>query len=186
VIGVVLYDACVLYPFTLRDLLVELAVTRLFDARWTDRIHEEWIRNLLEDRSEITLAQLERTRKLMNQAVLGSLVTDYEHLISSLNLPDSNDQHVLAAAIAFKASRIVTFNLKDFPNEILQPYGIIAVHPDDFVLELLGLNASLVVRAVSACQLRFRNPPRSILEQLERLEKVGLVHTVTKLRSYFA
>lgn len=183
-IGAVLYDACVLYPFTLRDLLVELAVTRLFDARWTERIHDEWIRNLLEDRPEITPSQLERTKKLMNQAVLGSVVTDYEHLMSSINLPDPNDQHVLAAAIACKASRIVTFNLKDFPNKILKPYGIVAIHPDDFVLELLSLNAPLIVRAVSACQLRFRNPPRLIHEQLERLEKVGLVRSVEKLKTF--
>jgi hypothetical protein len=78
----------------------------------------------------------------------------------------------------------VTFNLKDFPSEILQSYGIIAIHPANFVLELLNLNALVVARAVSACQLRFRNPPRSILEQLERLKKVGLVCSVEKLRTY--
>jgi predicted nucleic acid-binding protein len=181
-----LYDACVLYPFSLRDLLVELAVTRLFDARWTNRIHDEWVRNLLEDHPEISLMQLERTKKLMNQAVLDSLITDFEHFIPSINLPDPNDAHVVAAAVACKAGRIVTFNLKDFPDATLQPLGILAIHPDDFVLEIMSLDALAVVKAVSACQTRFRNPPRSISEQLDRLENVGLVRSVAQLKTYWS
>ncbi len=180
-----LYDACVLYPFSLRDLLVELATTRLFDARWTNQIHDEWIRNLLQDHPEITLSQLERTKKLMNQAVLGSLVVDFEHLIPSINLPDPNDAHVIAAAIACEAQRIVTFNLKDFPDATLKPLGMSAIHPDEFILEMMTLNPLAVVNAVSACQTRFRNPPRSIFEHFERLEKVGLVRSVAQLRSYW-
>jgi hypothetical protein len=38
-----LFDACVLYPAPLRDLLMHLAVTDLFRAKWTDQIHDEWI-----------------------------------------------------------------------------------------------------------------------------------------------
>lgn len=180
-----IYDACVLYPFSLRDLLVELATTCLFDARWTNQIHDEWIRNLLQDHPEITLSQLERTKKLMNQAVLGSLVVDFEHLIPSVDLPDPNDAHVIAAAMTCNAQRIVTFNLKDFPEATLKPLGMSAIHPDDFILELLTLNALVVVDAVSACQTRFRNPPRSIQEHLERLEKVGLVRSVTQIKTYW-
>jgi len=45
---VALYDACVLYPAPLRDLLVRLGGTGLFRVRWTNEIHEEWIRNVLE------------------------------------------------------------------------------------------------------------------------------------------
>jgi len=49
----VLYDACVLYPAPLRDLLLHLALTDLFRARWTDRILDEWIRSLLQDRPDL-------------------------------------------------------------------------------------------------------------------------------------
>ena len=61
----VLFDACVLYPAPLRDLLMRLAMSELFQARWSDAIHDEWIRSLLEQRPELK-NQLARTRKLMD------------------------------------------------------------------------------------------------------------------------
>lgn len=103
-----LYDACVLYPAPLRDLLIRLAMTGLFRAKWTDDIHDEWIRNLLVDRPEIKPEYLKKTRDLMNKHVLDSLVTGYHELIPVLKLPDPDDRHVLAAAIRAKASVIVT------------------------------------------------------------------------------
>ena len=95
---VVVYDACVLYPAPLRDLLMHLAWARLVHARWTDAIHDEWIRNLLANRPDLSRAQLERTRALMERAVPEASVTGYEHRISALTLPDPDDRHVLAAA----------------------------------------------------------------------------------------
>jgi hypothetical protein len=93
-----IYDACVLYPASLRDFLLRLAMTELFRARWTDHIHGEWMRSVLNNRKDLTAGQLERTRQLMDQAVPDCLVTDYEDLIDSLELPDPDDRHVLAAA----------------------------------------------------------------------------------------
>jgi len=98
---------------------MHLALTDLFRAKWTDAIHEEWIRNLLKDRPDLTREQLERTRRLMDAHTRDSIVTDYEDLIPALSLPDSDDRHVLAAAIRSGADVIVTFNLADFPPEIL-------------------------------------------------------------------
>lgn len=92
----VVYDACVLYPATLRDLLIELAVTRLFNAKWTDRIHDEWTRNLLSKYSDLTAAQLEVTRRNMNRVVLDSLVTGYEAIMPAMTLPNPDDAHVFA------------------------------------------------------------------------------------------
>ena len=94
------YDACVLYPAPLRDLLMQLALSDLYRARWTEQIHDEWIRNVLKNRSDLTLEQLSRTKKLMNSNVRDCLVTNYEYLIFQLQLPDLDDRHVLAAAIA--------------------------------------------------------------------------------------
>lgn len=127
-----LYDACVLYPAPLRDLLMRLALTDLFRARWTDQIHDEWIRNLLANRADLTAEQLERTRTLMNSHVRDCLVTGYEPLIEGLALPDPDDRHVLGAAIRACASVIVTFNLKDFPANVLEPLGVERQHPDAF------------------------------------------------------
>ena len=94
----VIYDACVSYPAPLRDLLMHLALTDLFKARWTDEIHAEWINALLR-REQYDREILERTRDLMDSSVRDAKVTGYEWLIDSLDLPDPNDRHVLAAAI---------------------------------------------------------------------------------------
>ncbi len=91
-----LYDACVLYPAPLRDLLLQLALTGLFRARWSATIHDEWTRNVLLDRPDLTAAQLQHTRALMDAAVPDALVVGYEKLIPSLTLPDPDDRHVLA------------------------------------------------------------------------------------------
>jgi hypothetical protein len=125
---VAVFDACVLYPASVRDLLLRLALTDLSRARWTDRIHDEWIGGVLKQRQDLSRTQLERTRDLMNQAVPDCLVTAYESLIDGLGLPDPNDRHVLAAAIRCQAGVIVTYNLRHFPEEALAPYGIEAQH----------------------------------------------------------
>jgi predicted nucleic acid-binding protein len=110
-----LLDANVLYPAPVRDILIQLAVTDIFHAKWTADIHEEWIRSLLRDQPQRDRAVLERTRDLMDKAVDDCLVTGYRALIPSLDLPDPDDRHVLAAAIAGRCDVIVTQNLRDFP-----------------------------------------------------------------------
>ena len=95
----VFYDANVLYPAELRNFLMHLALTGVFRAKWSSDVHEEWIRNLLEDRPDLTREKLERTRQLMDKAAPDALVTGYQHLIPGLLLPDKDDRHVLAAAI---------------------------------------------------------------------------------------
>ena len=114
----VVYDACLFYPAPLRDLMVRLAQTRRFRARWTERIHQEWVHALLHKQPELDRRQIERTVQLINQAVPDCLITDYEPLIDELELPDPDDRHVLAAAIRAGAQAILTLNLKDFPPAI--------------------------------------------------------------------
>jgi hypothetical protein len=179
-----LLDACVLYPAPLRDFLIELAAARLFRAKWTLRIHDEWIRNVLKQRPDLTRSQLERTRDLMNQAVLDCLVEDYEELIEGLQLPDPDDRHVLAAAIASASDAIVTFNLKDFPVGTLHKYNIELQHPDDFLHYQFGLNHAGVVIAAKNCRARLRNPPKPAADYLAILEAQGLPKTVAELSEY--
>lgn len=109
----VVYDACVLYPAPLRSLLIYLAMTDLYRARWSRQIHEEWIRSLLVQRPDLTREKLERVRDLMDAHTRDAVVENSESLIDGLTLPDANDRHVLACAIHCDAEAIITFNLKD-------------------------------------------------------------------------
>lgn len=179
-----LYDACVLYPAPLRDLLMRLAMTDLFLARWSDQIHDEWTRSVLADRADLRPEQLQRTRELMNANIRDCLVTGYEPLIEGLKLPDPDDRHVLAAAVRTRASVIVTFNLDDFPREILEPLGVEAQHPDEFVTHLIDLNAGAVCAAVKRQRSGLRNPPRTVDEFLETLAQQRLPETITRLREF--
>lgn len=126
-------DASVLYPAPLRDLLLELAVSDVYRAKWSNAVHDEWINALLKSRDDLTRERLGRTRDLMNAHVRDAIVNDFDQLIGILELPDPNDRHVLAAAIKGRADVIVTGNLKDFPRSKLAPWGIEAQHPDEFL-----------------------------------------------------
>ncbi len=180
----VVYDACVLYPAPLRSFLMYLAVTDLYHARWSNDIHEEWMRNVVKDHADITRQQVERIRDLMILHVRDCLVTGYEPLVGGLTLPDADDRHVLAAAIRCGADTIVTFNLKDFPVDALTPYGIEAQHPDEFLNCQLELAPSLVCSAAKKQRSSLKNPPLSVEEYLASLERQGLPQTVSSLREF--
>lgn len=180
----VVYDACVLYPAPLRSFLMYLAVTDLYHARWTNSLHEEWMRNVVKDHANIPREQVERIRDLMNAHVRDCLVTGYEPLIGSLTLPDPDDRHVLAAAILCGADVIVTFNLKDFPQDALNPYGIEAQHPDEFLTYQLDLTPNVVCAAAKRHRSSLKNPPMNVEEYLASLERQGLAQTVSSLRQY--
>lgn len=180
----VVYDACVLYPARLRNVLMELATTGLFRARWSDEIHDEWIRNLLAKRPDLTADQLNATRACMNEAVLDCLVTGYEGMADHLSLPDEGDRHVVAAAIRCHAALIITKNTKDFPDDVLSPLGIQAEHPDQFVSDLLDLEPGMVVDSMRNVRARLRNPVLSAEDFLASLAKEGLLQTYARLSQY--
>jgi predicted nucleic acid-binding protein len=179
-----LYDACVLYPAPLRDFLMHLALTGLYRARWSDEIHSEWIRNLLKNRADLKPVDLQRTRELMNHSVLDCLVSDYEQLIPSINLPDPNDRHVLAAAIRCRADVIVTYNLTDFPATYIKQFGIEAQHPDEFITHLIDLSPGLVCAAAKRQRASLKNPPKSVDDYLDCLSRQQLPETLTRLSEF--
>ena len=177
------FDANVLYPSGLRNFLMHLALTGIFRAHWSAEVHDEWIRNLLKNRPDITRDKLERTRRLMDQAAPDALVTGYESLIETINLPDRDDRHVLAAAIRCGASVIVTLNLADFPAHALANFRIEAQHPDDFVLALLDAFPDFVLEAARTHRASLKNPPKTQEEYLAELNAQGLEKSVRVLRN---
>jgi predicted nucleic acid-binding protein len=176
------YDACVLHPAGLRDLLVRLATTGMFRAHWSTDILDEMVRSILRRRPDLSEAQLARTRQLMCDAVPDCLTTGFEELIDGLHLPDPDDRHVLATTIRSGSQVIVTENLTDFPADVLETYNIEAQTPDVFVLHLIDLSPRSVFGVLEAQAADLRNPPMSVDELLERLSSSGLPRSVATLR----
>jgi predicted nucleic acid-binding protein len=177
------YDACVLHPAGLRDLLVRLATTDLFRAHWSTDILDEMVRSIIRRHPNLTEKQLDRTRTLMCQAVADCLVTGYEPLINGIDLPDPDDRHVLAAAIKSGSQVIVTENLTDFPADVLEQYDIEAQTPDVFVLHLIDLSPTTVSGAIETQADALRHPPFTVDELFDRLARSGLPRSVAALRS---
>jgi predicted nucleic acid-binding protein len=165
---VVVYDANVLYPSTLRDVLIRVGVARLSYPKWTDRILDEVFRNLRANLPDLDPARLDRTRRLMNDAIRDVTVTGYEHLIDQLDLPDPDDRHVLAAAIHAEAQVIVTRNLRDFPTDQLSAWGVEAQHPDDFLTTLHHDRPDALVGIVAAIAVAWGDGagPGDVLDRL--------------------
>jgi hypothetical protein len=180
---IAVYDACVLYSAFLRDFLVWLAIhgrhQGALRAKWTGRIHTEWIRALLRQRPDLLRGDLLRTRRLMDRHVRGCRVRGYERWEQRLTLPDPHDCHVLAAAIACVADVIVTFNLSDFPPDVLSPFGIAAVSPDSFAIQLA--ESGIVVSAAAEHRANCTRPPFSPEEYLEALRRNRLPATAALL-----
>jgi predicted nucleic acid-binding protein len=179
-----IFDACVLYPAPLRDLLMYLTGSDLFQARWTVEIHEEWMRSLLENRPDLRRENLERTRHQMDAYVDDCLVTGYESLIDTLQLPDMNDRHVLAAAIKAKASVIVTFNIKDFPRTVLEPFQIQTITTDEFVMRLFDEDYHEVLKLIKRQRENMARPSLTVEQYLAMLEQQRLPLTVAFLREH--
>jgi hypothetical protein len=181
---IVIYDACILYSAPLRDLLMRLSIVDLYQAKWTETIHEEWISNLLKNRSDLTRARLDQTKEKMNKHVHNCLVYGYQSLIGGIELPDKNDRHVLAAAIKAKASIILIYNITDFPYTVTQQYNVKAQHPDDFLWYWLTVAPVKVLCVIQETRCSLKNPSRNVEEYLTTLQQQSLLKTVILLQNY--
>jgi len=181
---VVVYDANILYSAFLRDLMMRLALTNMYRAKWTDRINDEWSRNLLSNRPDLDPQKISGVVDLMNNAVQDCIVGDYEKIEDIVELPDKNDHHVLAAAIKCGAQVIVTFNIKDFPKLELEKYSIEVKHPDDFVLDLIDLDLAKVLAAIRDQRAALKNNQPTPEEFVDHMMKCGLTNSASKIKDY--
>lgn len=176
-------DANVLYPNTLRNLLLSLASDGLYHVKWTTEITQEWSRNLVADRPDIA-SKIDRLVELVNLSVKDCLVEGYEYIIPTIELPDLNDRHVVAAAVVGHADAIVTFNLKDFPAELIDKFGIDVQHPDDFLMNQLQLRQFDALEVMRKVRGRYRNPQLSAKEFIELVSRNGLPQTAQYLQTH--
>ncbi len=163
---------------------MHLAISDLFQAKWTNDIHEEWIRSVLKDKPHLKYEQLQGIRSMMDENTRDCLINGYEPLIQDLSLPDPDDRHVLAAAIHASASIIVTSNLKDFPISETSKYNIEAKHPDDFTADLLDIAPGIICGVIKRLRKIFKNPQVSAHEYLEILTKQSLTKSASKLSEF--
>lgn len=145
----VLIDACVLYPTVMREVVLGVARTGLFTPCWSPRILEEWARAALKLGPE-GAAQARGEIALLHAAWPGAEVRFAPALENRLWLPDPNDVHVLAAAIAASADAIMTLNAKDFPRNVLSEEGLHRVDPDSYLQGCAEANPDLVAPVAHA------------------------------------
>ena len=167
-VPVAVYDACVLYPFNLRNVLIQCAYEGLVQARWSDDIHDEWIRNILKRETGVQRDRLERTRDFMDKAIPDAKVDGFHHLIPTLQLNDLDDRHVLALAIHCQADCIVSAD-RGFTNAVLAPHNLILHRPGGFLSALYRRNPEEVVSAMKGARRNLTKKPVSVAEFIERL-----------------
>lgn len=138
-----LLNANVLYDALLRDLLLEMSVADLFQARWSPSILTELKATLERERPDIPVPAIDRLIETMNRHTRDCLVDFPAELEEAIvGLPDTDDRHVVAAAIQGRAHAIVTWNLKDFPDAVLTDFRLEAIDPDTFLTAQWDLDAS--------------------------------------------
>lgn len=174
-------DTNVIYPVIIRDLLFWFAHYELFTPKWSNHIFEEW--KTVMQRKGVFEAEAIKRVNVANLAFPDALVHNYESLLENLQLPDPNDCHVLAAAIKVNANIIVTNNLKDFPKEYLEPFGLKAASADDFFTDIIDLNPQEALLAFKEMVLNKRNPPLNDFEVLDLFRKIGLNDTANYLHA---
>lgn len=175
------FDACSLYGIRLTDLLLRLADEGVFRALWSEEALEEVRKNVIE--AGVHEAGIDSRIKAMKEFFPDAMVSGYEALTETMTC-DPKDRHVLAAAVRAKADILVTFNVKDFPDQSLEPFDVEVVHPDDFLLDQLDLFPGVVTRVLRELAEDYDDPPLSLDDVLETLRRAGVPRFVSDVRRY--
>lgn len=174
-------DTNVIYPIEIRDILFWFAHYGLYTPKWSTHIFTEW--EGVMRRKGISEEEIVKRTNKARLAFPDALVHNYESLIVRLELPDIEDRHILAAAIRCNAHLIVTNNLKDFPPEILEPYGLSAKSADDFLADLVDLNKEIALIAFRKLVSNRTNPDMNELAVLDAMRRNGLNQTADSLQN---
>lgn len=184
--AVAVFDACILYPFHLRNIIVQAAVDRLVEGRWTETIHDEWIRNLAASAPAIPVERLQNTRRLMNEVLPTAMVKGYEEHIPIVNLPDPNDRHVVAAGITGGASIILTWNLRHFPAKELNRFGLRKETPDALLSGLYDQVPDLMIGSLANARRSLSKSGISPPDFIDVLSNQKLIQLAKRARKHVA
>jgi predicted nucleic acid-binding protein len=180
----IVLDACVLYPTILREILLAVARTGLYTPLWSDRILEEWAlaTRKLGARAE---AQARGEIALVRAAFPRASLPARPDIEARLLLPDANDAHVLAVAIAAHADAVLTFNAADFPRHILAGEGIARRDPDGLLWDLWSHHAETVAAAIEPVRAeaeRLSGRPQPLRPLLRRAQLPRLAKAIERDR----
>lgn len=175
-----LLDACVLANQSVCDLFLRLAETpRLYVPQWSAEILAE-VRSTHVEKLGWPEALADSWRAAVEKHFPESMVTGHERFVA-LAENDAKDRHVLAAAIRSQAEVIVTFNLRHFPAAALEPWGIVAIHPADYLITLYGIDGGVVVAKLEAIARKLGRTPEAVLAQLGRSVPAFALHVAEAL-----
>jgi hypothetical protein len=181
--AVAVLDACILYPFHLRNIIVQAATDDLIAARWTDEIHDEWVRSVARAR-DVPLAKAQRLRQFLNETLPEALVTGYERHVATVDLPDLDDRHVVAAGIAARATLIVTWNLRHFPAKELQKFGLRRETPDTLLSDIYDQVPELMIDSLAKARRNLTKTDVSVLDFIKILDRQRLVQFAMRAQGH--
>ena len=176
------FDANIFYSVMRTSPVIYLARTKLFRAPWRERVHDEWTDAVARKRG-IDPGKLAVLRYDINAAIPDCIVSGFEDIEQGLDLPDPDDRHVLAAAITGGADLVVTCNLKHFPADKLAPFGMEALHPDQFLANQLDLAPDLFVAAVKDDIAHYENPKPDLNTYVGWLRRAELADTANLIEN---
>jgi predicted nucleic acid-binding protein len=164
----VVLDANVLFPVVLRDVILEFSISGLLRVLWTDQVLAELSRALVRTsrHGEHSAAALISELKAFFPA---NFVVGYEHLTHDTHCSDPKDEHVLGAAIHSRADAISTFNMKDFPNDLFERFGIELIHPDLLLTGVFESNTGTACQTLGRILGKYNHPPKTVAELSARL-----------------
>lgn len=174
-------DTCVLYPAYLCDTLLRFADAEAFRPLWSADVLTELRRNVVE--AGVPVDRVDRRIGAMVRSFPDAMVTGYESLIEGM-ASEPKDRHVLAAAVRGGAVVIVTFNVRDFPDPALKPHDVVAVHPDDFLLDHLDMYPGQVIDVLDRQAGSYRREPTTLARLLPLLERTGVPRFTTEVRRH--
>lgn len=180
----VILDSNIIFSITKSNLLMWVSQEGIYQPQWSEKIESEVLIAVERQMGKEALEGVNSRLESMRSSVEEPIITGYEFLIDSIDLStDPDDRHIVAAACHAGAELIVTQNLKDLPDDELEPYGIRAISVDDFMMDLIDLDKEAVLRSLINCRENYKNPKKTVEEFLDLLKRNKFDKFVAKLES---
>lgn len=168
-----LLDANVFFSIWTLDPILSFADEEYFEPLWSERIMDEVRGHLPEVWDHATPQAVDHYVRVLDSAFPDASVAGWRPLERTIQLDDEDDRHVVAAAIAGRADLIVTWNLKDFPTDVLEGHGLRAVSPDGFLCMLFSIDPEESMALMRGLVSTKKRPPRTMGEEIQHLRQVG-------------